>query len=212
MVGPGTPGGDELRAVGEDQQHPGTGNAFQEILEDIFRGLIDPVEIFDGHDQGSYLGTLQDDPFQGLYGLVLLPFGRHGDLLDAAILDGKKLQEIGHGRAFFHGDGLEALSNLLSDHRVPVILPDVEVRLQDVGDGLVGHTPAKGEALAFQEGDIFIEDGLAELIEQARLTHTGLGDDGDCLAPAGTGTFKGVKQKLPFPLSVPRRASGPVRH
>ena len=97
MVRPGTPGGDELRAVGEDKEHPGPGNAFQEILEDIFRGLVYPVQVLDGHDQGSLLGALQDDPFQGLDGLVLLPLGGDGDLLDAAVLDGEKLQEIGQG-------------------------------------------------------------------------------------------------------------------
>ena len=105
---------------------------------------------------------------------------------------------------------MEALGDLLSDHRVPIVLPDVEVRLQDVGDGLVGHTPAKGEAFAFQEGDVFIEDGLAELIEQTGFTHTCLGDDGDRLAPSLPGTLKGIKQQLPFPFSADKGRQAPL--
>ena len=55
VVGAGTPGGDILGAVGEDDQHGCTRDAFEEILEDIFRGLVDPVEILDGDDEGTHL-------------------------------------------------------------------------------------------------------------------------------------------------------------
>ncbi len=81
-------------------------------------------------------------------------------------------------------------------------IPDVEVRLQDVGDGLVGYPPAEGEAFAFQEGDVFIEHGLPELIEQTGLAHPCFGNDGDRLAPSLPGTLEGVKQELPFPFSA----------
>ena len=108
-------------------------------------------------------------------------------------------------------DGLKSLLHLVSDGKVRIAVPDVEVRLQDVGDGLVGHTPAEGEAFAFQEGDVLVEHGLAELIEQAGLAHPRLGDDGDRLAPSLPGTLEGVEQATPAPVLCRRRASGPAR-
>ena len=55
MVQPATPSGDELGPIGEDEQYSCAGDAFEEILEDVFRGPVDPMEILDGDDERTHL-------------------------------------------------------------------------------------------------------------------------------------------------------------
>ncbi len=75
VKGAGPPGVDILGPVGEDQQHLGSGDVFQEVFQNIFGTPVDPVEVFHGQDQRLDLGPLEHDAGQGLKSLVSLAFG-----------------------------------------------------------------------------------------------------------------------------------------
>ena len=88
-------------------------------------------------------------------------------LLDAALLDGEKLQQIGQRGGFIHLDDLEPLVTFSLICWICIVVLDLEVGLQNIDDGMIGCIPAVGEAFAFQEGDILVGDSLPELIEES---------------------------------------------
>ena len=85
VVGPAPPGVDKLGPVGEDQEYPDCGYAFEKLFAGILGASVHPVQILYGHDEGAKLGTPQDNPFQGLQGSVFPGLGAHGNLVNAAL-------------------------------------------------------------------------------------------------------------------------------
>ena len=88
------------------------------------------------------------------------------NLLDAALLYGEKLQEVGQRGGFIHLDSFEEAGDLLTNLLIRIVILNLEVGFQDVHDGVIGYVSAVGEAPAFQEGDILVGDSLAELIQK----------------------------------------------
>ena len=95
----------------------------------------------------------------------------------------------------------ESSSDLFRDirSRVPVI--DPEVRLQNLYNGMIRSPTTVGEALSFQEQDVFVGYSLSELVQEPGLADPSLAHDGDRLTSACLSPLKSVKQEFEFSFS-----------
>ena len=75
--------------------------------------------------------------------------------------------------------------NLLAHHPRVVARLDVEVSLEQIGDGQVGRALAVGGRAALEEQPAFRAAGMSELPAQARFAHTGLAHHGHHLPVPG---------------------------
>ncbi len=123
-------------------------------------------------------------------------------MIDAAVLDGKKFEKIGEGGDLVDLEEFQISFDLVPDFQVPVVFPDVKLAFQEVDHRMIGHPPAVGEALAFEEGHLLVGDGLSKLVEQPALTHPGVGHNGHRLSPAVLGPGVNVKEKFKLALTT----------
>ena len=82
----------ELGSVGENNQDIRPGDAFQKPLQGIFRGLVRPVEVLYGDDQGADLSALENNLSDRLDDSFFNPFGAGLHPVNARIPDPEQFQ------------------------------------------------------------------------------------------------------------------------
>jgi hypothetical protein len=135
----------------------------EEILEHVLGTLVYPVEVLDREDQGSDRSALEDDPVQSLNRPVFFRLGSQGGI-DAAVFDAEQLQQVGLRRRIVGPEDAEPLRDFFADRIFSVVLPDVEVALEDVDRRVVGHAATVREALPLKECHILVHHIFPKLV------------------------------------------------
>jgi hypothetical protein len=71
-------------------------------------------------------------------------------VIKTAVFNREKLQKEGDVRAFTRPYDLQSFLNLFSDLYIILPFPDIEVRSKNSDDGIIGQSPAIGDAPAFR--------------------------------------------------------------
>jgi hypothetical protein len=190
-----------LRAVVDQQEHTGGGQALHQAIEEHLGLGVDPVEVLEDEQEGLYLALSQQHMLKGLQGALTALRGIEG--LPGCILH-RHFQEGQEGwqrwpESRFQRE--QAPGELLA-HSPPVVAVfDLKIGPQHVDDRQIwGGLAVRGRA-ALQAEPAVRARGMGELVEEAGFADSGFPDDRHHLAMAGPRLrqclVQGLKLRLP---------------
>ena len=160
-----------LRAIVDQEQQPGRGQALHQAVEQGLRLSINPVQVFTHQQQRLHLTLPQQHALEGLEGVLTALRWVEGT---KRIVVGQHLQE----RQQRWNSVLERfverqhLPGHLGPHRAGIVLfVEMTVAFEQVQDGEVGRCLAVGHRGALQHPPALGGMGMHKLIGQARLAH-----------------------------------------
>jgi hypothetical protein len=135
-----------LRAIGDEEQEAGRRQALDEGVEARLRLGIQPVEVFQDHEQGLLLAGTEQELLDGLERLLAALRGIKG--LPLGILD-RHVQEYQDGRHQGCEGRIETQElggDLVADRRGWIALSELEVVLEQVNDWHIGDRLVIGDS------------------------------------------------------------------
>jgi hypothetical protein len=140
-----------VRAIGDQEQEAGRRQALDEGVEARLRLGIQPVEVFDDHEQGVRLAGTEHELLDGLERLLAALRGIKG--LPLGIRD-RHVQESQDGRHQGREGCIEAQElsgDLVADRRSRIALIELEVLLEQVNDWPIGDRLVIGDGFGYPE-------------------------------------------------------------
>ena len=193
-----------LRAIVDQEQQPGSGQALDQAIEQGLGLGINPVQVLKDQQQRLLLALAQQHALQGLQ-RALAALGR--------------IERAGRGCPPAGPPGAPAtpgvvLEGLVQRQHLPgdlgpdgprvVVLLHVAVALEQVNHREVRRGLAIGHRGAFEHEPPWRIVRVDELIDQARLPHPGLPDHRHDLAMAGSSPLQGLAAGPPAPSAAPQ--------
>ena len=113
-------------SVEDDEEYGGMCEPADEVVQELFRGLVDPVEVLDDEDKGCLLALPDEEVSQGLEDPLPLLLG-----LEVAVFfigfEGEEVLKRGNRCDEMLIEGRELLLHLLVDEILPLSFLDPEV-------------------------------------------------------------------------------------
>ena len=185
-----------LRAVVDQEQEPGGGQALHQQIEHGLRLGVNPVQIFEDQQQGLHLTFAEQDALQGLQGAAAALQGIQGQERTVGRQGFEEGQHSGHGVLERVIQGQELPSDFRPDRAEVIAVLDATVGFEQVTDWQVRRGLAVGHRATLQPQPALRVVGVEELIDQTGFAHPGLADQRDHLPLAGSGPYQGLLQRL----------------
>ena len=194
-VGLREPRGPVAGPVRQHEQDRRAGEAVHQRLHVRLRCPVDPVQVFDRHDQRPAAAAVeahlaQDQEHPGLDGLGAQLGERLGALGHA-----EEVEQVRRRQEGVQSRGADAGPDLGDDRLRRVALRDPAALAQHLDDGRVGRGRRVGGAVALEVGDRFAGQALAQLEEQAGLADARFAAHADDLAVAAARGRQAVAQE-----------------
>jgi hypothetical protein len=189
-----------FRAVVDQQEHAGCGQALDQSLEERLRLRIDPVQVFKDQQQRLHLTFAQQHALERLQH-ALTPL-RRLELLERTVL----WEDVQQGEE----RGKRLLQRLVERQHLPgdlgpdgawlIAVLDMRIALEQVNDREVRRGFAIGHRGTFEHQPPLGAVRMDKLIGQPGLPHTRLAHHRHHLAMARAGPCEGALERLDFRL------------
>ena len=173
-----------LRPVVDQEKKSCGRQALDQAVQERLRFGVDPVEIFEDHEQGLQLALAEQETLDGVEGSLATL--RRIERLPLRVLDGhvEERQQRGQGRLERPVQREELAGDLLADLPVGLAVVHLEVGPEEIDDRQIAGRLAVGHGTRLQDEPVLSAVGVGELVDEAGLPDAGFPHDGDELAVA----------------------------
>ena len=183
-----------LRAIVDQQQEPGGGQALDEAVEACLRLGIDPVQVFEDDEQWLPLARPQQKPLERLQGALAALWGVEPLPVGLVHRHVQQRQERRQDRLQGLVEPHHGAQDFLTPARGIVAGVDAAVVFEQVDDREIRGGLAIREGAALQHQPSLRPRCVEALLDQAGLAHPRLAHHRHQLAMAAPGPFQGLVQ------------------